>query len=170
MNHYHKKLGGLVCVLSVLSMAAVADETYVFPAANQSAEQQKKDEYECYLWAVEQSGYDPVASGKAESSLTTADSDNTSSESSGAGKSMLGGAARGAVIAEVSDGDAGKGAATGATLGLMKGKRRQQSQQEQERLEAEERARAEAEAREKLVSNYQRANAACLEGRNYVIK
>ena len=166
MNHYEKKLGGLVCLLSVLSMTAIAGETYVFPAANQSAEQQKKDEYECYLWAVEQSGYDPVESNEAESGQTTADSDSTSSQSGGAGKSMLGGA----VIAEVSDGDAGKGAATGATLGLMKGKRKQQAAQEQERIAAEERARAEAEARQKLVSNYERANAACLEGRDYVIK
>jgi len=33
---------------------------YVFPAKSQSQAQQKKDEYECYNWAVEQSGIDPL--------------------------------------------------------------------------------------------------------------
>lgn len=32
----------------------------IYPAADQSAEQQDKDEYECYRWAKAQSGYDPT--------------------------------------------------------------------------------------------------------------
>src|SRR6185369_13234982 len=33
---------------------------YVFPAKNQSKQQQKTDEFECYKWAMEQSGIDPL--------------------------------------------------------------------------------------------------------------
>ena len=33
---------------------------YVFPANNQTAEQQEKDKSDCYTWAVQQSGYDPI--------------------------------------------------------------------------------------------------------------
>jgi hypothetical protein len=33
------------------------------PNSGQSAEQQAKDRYECYRWAVDQTGFDPTASG-----------------------------------------------------------------------------------------------------------
>ena len=33
---------------------------YVFPAEDQTREQQEKDEYESYKWAVDQSGVDPL--------------------------------------------------------------------------------------------------------------
>src|SRR6478735_7466284 len=40
---------------------------YVFPAKGQSNQQQKKDEFECYKWAIEQSGIDPLNLPKADS-------------------------------------------------------------------------------------------------------
>ena len=160
----------LLCAMTFYSPSAQADETYVFPAANQSEEQQKKDEYECYLWAAEQSGFDPVEGHKDGASQSSVDSNGANSKSGGAGKAALGGATRGAIIAEASDGDASKGAATGATMSLVKGKRRQQAAEEKERAALEEQARAEAEAKQKLVANYERARAACLEARDYVVK
>ncbi|CAA0079450.1 Uncharacterised protein [Halioglobus japonicus] len=36
-------------------------DIYVYPNKAQSTEQQGRDRYECYLWAVKQSAYDPVA-------------------------------------------------------------------------------------------------------------
>ena len=33
---------------------------YVFPAKDQTPEQQEKDMSECYTWAVQQAGYDPI--------------------------------------------------------------------------------------------------------------
>jgi hypothetical protein len=36
-----------------------ACKLYVFPSKGQSQQQQKKDEFECYKWAMEQSGVDP---------------------------------------------------------------------------------------------------------------
>ena len=170
MNLHKTMVGALICFLTVVSVNAGADEKYVFPAANQSEEQQKADEYACYQWAVEQSGYDPVEDYETVSSQSDVDGRSDTSESGGTGKAVLGGAAKGAVIAEASDGDASKGATTGATIGLIKGKRKQQAAREQERRAAEERARAEAEARQKLISNFERANTACLEGRGYVVK
>ena len=44
---------------------AAAQQQYVFPQKGQSAEQQKKDEYECHSWAVKQTGYDPTAAAQA---------------------------------------------------------------------------------------------------------
>lgn len=39
---------------------------YVFPAKGQSQQQQKSDEFECYKWAMEQSGLDPLNLPKVE--------------------------------------------------------------------------------------------------------
>lgn len=41
--------------------ASSSADIYVYPNNAQSTEQQGRDRYECYLWAVEQSAYDPVA-------------------------------------------------------------------------------------------------------------
>ncbi len=36
-------------------------EVFVYPNKEQSKEQQDRDRYECYRWAVDQTGFDPVA-------------------------------------------------------------------------------------------------------------
>ena len=161
-------------IVLLIAGHAFAGETYVYPAKGQSAEEQKKDQFECYQWAAEQSGFDPVAASNTVESQAPAPKPEAGTESGGMGKSALGGAAKGAVIAEASDGDAGKGAATGATLGVLKGKRKKQKQQAveaEQQAAAAERARVEAEAKQRqLRQGYERANAACLEGRGYTVK
>ncbi len=39
---------------------------FIFPANGQTKEQQEKDEFDCYKWAVEQSGVDPISPPKVE--------------------------------------------------------------------------------------------------------
>jgi hypothetical protein len=40
---------------------------YVYPAAGQSEEQTNQDRYECHVWAVDHSGFDPtLGAGKAQ--------------------------------------------------------------------------------------------------------
>jgi hypothetical protein len=39
---------------------------YVFPAKGQGKQKQKEDEFECYKWAMEQSGIDPLNLPKVE--------------------------------------------------------------------------------------------------------
>lgn len=163
----------VLLLLSISAGFALANEPYVYPSNGQTLEQQKQDEFECYQWAIERSGFDPVNNT---TNLSTADVSYQPQESAsgGAGKSALGGAARGAAIAEVSDGDAGKGAATGAALGIFKANRMKQQQQAMEikqKEAAEARASIEAEAQQKqLRTNYIRANSACLEGRGYTVR
>ncbi len=48
-------------VIGMFSGAALSQDMVVFPAGGQSKEQQSKDEYECYGWAKNQSGFDPMA-------------------------------------------------------------------------------------------------------------
>jgi len=52
---------------------AVAQELYIYPAKDQSAEQQEKDKYECYNWAKKDSGFDPMAVPKATTPAPTAE-------------------------------------------------------------------------------------------------
>ncbi len=158
----------------LIAGSAAADAPYVYPAQGQSAEQQKQDQFECYQWAAEQSGFDPVAGPAPATTASPTTTPDSTSDSGGAGKAVLGGATKGAVIAEVSDGDAGKGAAAGAVMGVRKGKRQKKQEQaaaQHEAAAAQERARAEAEAQQRqLRENYDRANTACLEGRGYTVK
>lgn len=52
-------------------MASASEETgelFVYPSAGQTEEQRDRDMYECYLWASEQTGFDP-ASGSSDSEL-----------------------------------------------------------------------------------------------------
>jgi hypothetical protein len=150
---------GFLAMLCGLCLAAtgVADELMIFPNADQTPEQQEQDEFACYTWAKEQSSFDPMAP-------PTATEPPPQKESRKGG--LLRGAARGAVVGEIVDDDAGKGAAAGAAIGGMRRQdqkrkeaaQRQQWEQEQQRIYAEKRDR------------YNRAYAACLEGKNYTVR
>ena len=51
------------------SLAATLD-VYVFPSAGQAADQQNRDEAECYNWAVTNSGGDPFDLNKQSAAQT----------------------------------------------------------------------------------------------------
>ena len=89
---------------------------YVYPAKGQSQQQQKEDEFECYKWAMEQSGVDPLNLPKVEAAPVQ--SGPTGGAVVGAAKGAAAGAAIGAIT-----GDAGQGAAVGAAAGAMAGRR-----------------------------------------------
>ena len=132
---------------------------YVYPAKGQSKQQQKKDEYECYMWAIEQSGIDPLNLPKVTAPVQ---SGPTGGAVVGAAKGAAAGAAIGAIA-----GDAGKGAAIGATAGAMKGRRQGQQAQAQ----ANQQAQAQATATEQEMKNsFNKAFSVCIEGKGYTIK
>ncbi len=45
----------------VAASETVSSEIFVYPNAGQGDEQRDRDRYECYVWAVEQTGFDPGA-------------------------------------------------------------------------------------------------------------
>jgi hypothetical protein len=47
----------------VVVESSVPQELFVYPKEGQSKEQQAKDRYECYRWAVDQTGFDPTMPG-----------------------------------------------------------------------------------------------------------
>ena len=144
---------------SLLSVPLRADELMIYPKSGQSAEQQEKDKFECYSWAKNESGFDPMAPPTA----------TEPPPQQGAPKGgVLRGAVRGAALGAIID-DSSKGAKTGAWAGAAIGGMRradqkrsqaqaqQQWEQEQQQFYAEKRSR------------YNRAYSVCLDARDYSV-
>jgi len=131
----------------------------VFPSKDQSKQQQKEDEFECYKWAMEQTGIDPLNLPKVEAQVQTG-------PTGGAVRGAAGGAAAGAAIGAIA-GDAGMGAAIGATAGALRGRRAGQQAQAQQNSQSQAQASA---TNEEVKNKFKKAFAACMEGKGYTIK
>lgn len=141
-------------------------EVYFYPNKAQSAAQQDRDRYECYLWAVKQTGFDPSAPQAASHMRVRV------VPGPPPGADIATGAAAGAVLgAAVSPPrHAPEGAVMGAIAGAAVGAASEAARQEQvERAQAHLDQR-EAARLERQAANYRRAMAACLEGRGYTVK
>jgi outer membrane lipoprotein SlyB len=132
---------------------------YVFPAKGQSKQQQKKDEFECYQWAQEQSGIDPLNLPKVEAPVQ---SGPTGGAVVGAAKGAAAGAAIGAIA-----GDAGKGAAIGAVAGGLSGRGAGKQAQAQQNQQAQAKATA---TEQEMKNSFTKAFSVCMEGKGYTIK
>jgi len=144
-------------------------QVYFYPSAGQSPEQQDRDRYECYLWAMQQTGFDPSQPNLAPHQRVTVTPVPPPGHDTATG--ALTGAAIGAVVSEPGNkaGGAVVGAVAGAAIGAMSDKARQE--QAQRMQESYNRADAERNARlEQQASEYRRAMAACLEGRGYSVR
>jgi len=133
---------------------------YVYPSGGQTQQQQKVDEFECYKWAVEQSGIDPLNLPKTEP--VPVQTGPTGGAVKGAAKGAVAGAAIGAIA-----GDAGKGAAIGATAGGMRGVSKGKQAQAQQNQQAQASAAASEQA---MKDSFAKAFSVCIEGKGYTIK
>jgi Glycine-zipper domain len=154
--------GFALLVLTGIANAQSGD-LYIYPAKGQSQALQDKDRYECHSWAVKETGFDP-----SRPSTTGASSDQPKPYQASQ-PHVVKGAARGAALGAVGGaitGNAGKGAAAGAAMGGLAGgfrrvdERRQHSGQQQAQSQTEN-----ANGR----NSYNRAMAACLQGRGYTV-
>lgn len=139
----------------LLVFTAEAAKPIAYPAKGQSADQQNRDDGDCYVWAKQNTGIDPanVSSAPQESGSTVGDGER----GRGAVRGAVGGAAIGAIA-----GDTGKGAGIGAVVGIMRGGQRSR-QNQQARNE-----QAQAQQHE-TVDTYYRAWGACMSGRGYTL-
>ncbi len=148
----------------LISNEAAAQDMYIYPDKGQSNEQMEKDKYECYNWAKKETGFDPMEVPKA-----TAPPPKQEAAKGGAGRGMVGGALLGLGVGAIA-GDAGKGAAIGAVSGGVIGGARR-SEQKKQQAHAEQQWEQEQSAQYAQRRNsYNRAHAACLEGRGYTVK
>ena len=105
------KLGVLVTAMLVIGAGAgFAQDPIVYPAKGQNQQQMDKDKGECYGWAKQQTGFDPMQTPKASAPPPPPQ------QKGGAVRGAAGGALVGAAVGSLS-GEAGKGAAIGAAGG-----------------------------------------------------
>lgn len=146
-----------------------ATPMYFYPERAQPEAQQERDRYECYRWAVRESGTDPgmtpVRQAVAVDTLPPARRD---------GADVVAGAATGAVVgaAVSSPRHAGENAVIGAVFGAMLGAAAQESRAQA--VEAAQARRAEAAQAAQAAAqvpqdNFRRAMSACMQGRGYRI-
>jgi hypothetical protein len=149
-------------------------EVFVFPTEGQAADQQSKDEAECYSWAATNTGSDPFDLQKQkeqQAQQTEQQVAQAQSATQGAGaKGALRGAAAGALIGEVSGGDAGDSAAIGAAVGAVSARRRGRRASQEVQQQAEQQGEAQQQATAEQVGNFKKAFSVCLEAKDYMVK
>lgn len=145
-------------------------EVYFYPTKGQSKAQQERDRYECYLWAKEQTGFDPSAPNLAPHQRVRVVPTRPPGEDVKAG--AITGAVMGAVIAR--PGEEAEGAVKGAIAGAIVGAAAESAREQQTRqIEAQRQAQLDAQYAARLeqqASNYRRAMSACLKGRGYEVR
>jgi len=140
-----------------LFLGSALAEVYVYPAKEQSKDQQERDEFGCHKWAKEQTGFDPSAAAPPQGAPPP--------PQGGAVRGAARGAAVGAVGGAIG-GNAGKGAAIGAGVGGTAGAIRRRHGERQG-------AAAQQQANQEYAASragYDRAFSACMTGRGYTVK
>ena len=155
--------------ISVLLLAGSsrAQDIYAYPAKGQTQAQQDRDRYECHSWAVKQTGFDPSKIPGRRS-----DTRPVSSQPPPPQGQVVKGAARGAALGAVGGaitGNAGTGAAAGAAMGGLAGGMRRRQQAVQQSSQQQAAAQSAANSQQNQRNAYQRAMAACLNGRGYTV-
>jgi hypothetical protein len=164
-----KRIAIFIVTASVLlSGSALAQEMVIYPSQGQSNEQMEQDKFQCYSWSKNESGFDPMALP-------------TTSEPPPAKEAQQGGVARGAVRGTLAGGAIGAiagnsksdtrtglraGAATGALVGGMRRNNQVRKEDQQRKNWEQQQVNQYAQGR----TNYNRAYAACMEGRGYSVR
>jgi hypothetical protein len=148
----------LLCAAACLTVQAAP---VIYPAKGQSVSQTDHDKFACFEWSKSQSGFDPMLALATPAPAATPSPTNNSSTGSNPTGSMARGAAGGAAVAELTNGDAGKGVAVGVLGAAMRDHMKQQQQQQRAQQQA---------ASNQQRATFDRAFGACMEGRGYVVK
>ncbi len=162
-----------IFVLSVLILfvgQALGQDLIVYPAKGQNQQQMEKDKFDCFSWAKQRSGFDPMqtpAPAPAPPSQPPPGSAAGSVVRGGAG-----GAALGAAVGGIAGGwsGAGKGAAIGALAGGVFGGLRSQARNYQS-AQAQQQVAAQQSAQYwQKRDTYNRSYSVCLEAKGYAVK
>ncbi len=151
---------------STETVKTVDTKVYSYPVSGQTEAQQDRDYYECSLWAVEQSGFDPELERLASEKRVEVVS------ATPPGSDVVAGAATGAVVGSILAGrhSRGEGLIFGTITGLFFGlasehAKATQAKELQAQLNDQEWQRV-----EHLADEYRRAMSVCLEGRGYKVQ
>lgn len=151
-------------LLMPATASAQSGQMFIYPKNDQSQAQRDKDRYECHRWAVQQTGFDPSVPYPSNPNALDPLPYRPSQPH------VLKGAGRGAALGVVGGaiaGNAGKGAAAGAAMGGMAGGFRRMDERKGQAAAQQQQAQSQAS---QAAAGYQRAMAACLDGRGYSVK
>jgi outer membrane lipoprotein SlyB len=150
---------------AVAEPAPAAEPMFFYPERGQSDEQLDRDRYECYRWAVRQTGVDPGMQTVQRGAAPTVAPANRD------GGAVVAGAATGAVVgaAVSSPRHPGPAMVLGAIFGGLMG-----AAAEENRAQAIEQRqlarRRDWEARQLPLQDFRRAMSACMAGRGYAVR
>ena len=147
-------------------VSSAGPSLYFYPQRNQSASQQDRDRYECYRWAVRQTGVDPGMQPlqralEAEPAPVPRD-----------GRGAAVGAVTGAMVggAMSSPRHAGTGMVLGALFGGLMGAAAQESQAQAIEREQDAYRDRHAVRQAQATEGFRRAMSACMVGRDYAVR
>jgi hypothetical protein len=159
------RLGALIAAIAIVWVhQSLAQDLVIYPAQDQSAQQMDQDKFECYGWARDQTGFDPMQAPPA-----SAPAPQQQSVAGGVAKGALVGGLTGLAIGAIAD-DAGKGTAIGAIGGGVIGGLRRSNQNAQQQQAAQQQTQQQSASYEAARATYNRNYAACLEGRGYTVR
>lgn len=165
----------LVSIILLVMMAGLAlaqqpqqsqQNFIIYPSKGQSPQQLEQDKFECYDWAKQQTGFDPMQMPTASTPPPPGPQGSTAG---GAVKGAAGGALLGLGIGAIA-GDAGKGAAIGAVSGGVFGGMRSRNRIEQEQQAQQQWTDQQTSQYMQKRNYYNRAYSACLTGRGYTVE
>lgn len=145
--------------------ARVNTQLFFYPTKGQTQAQQDRDQYDCYVWAMKKSGFDPSSPQLAPHQRYTIVSHMDPNHDASAG--MTAGAIIGSVVAPRSR--SSEGALVGAMIGAIVGSA-SDAQRNQQMAMAQQEHDAKVSALDQKAEDYMRAMTACLQGRDYIVK
>jgi outer membrane lipoprotein SlyB len=151
------------------SRIAALTQVYFYPKSGQTTKQQSRDHYECYNWAMDQTGFDPsVSSIPSEQRVRVVPMPPPGHDTV---VMSIAGAVLGALIAGPRHAAQGAliGGASGAAVGATSDISRQESARQLEEAYAN-RNQARDLHYERKALDFRRAMSACLEGRGYSVQ
>lgn len=140
-------------------------KVFFYPSQGQDEARQDRDRYDCHVWAVRQSGFDPTLriAPRERSAVVPARPP---------GQTVAAAAAVGAIIgaATARPGNSGEGAVVGAVAGTLVGAAAASAEADAANAVAVRQDSRAADRYERDSAGYRRAMSACLEGRGYSVR
>jgi hypothetical protein len=137
---------------------------YVYPKRGQSDTQLDRDRYECHLWAVKQSGFDPGVAGVPPHQRVVIVRQDGPSPGAAVASGAIAGAVLGVAVSRPRD--AGSGAVIGAIAGAALSAITSQDRPPTRHVVETQASRD----IERNAANYRRAIGACLDARDYSVR
>jgi len=148
----------------------VQTNIYAYPTNGQTAEQQDRDRYDCYQWAIQQTGFDPSSpSVPPHERIQVVGGPPAVPPGAGVATGAVTGAVLGAIVSGPRN--AGAGALVGAVLGGVLGGAAE-SAQDQAAAQSNTVVvqRQQSAQLERKAGDFKRAAGACLEARGYSVR